>query len=531
VKVLFAALHNGYYRNLDSVVEELARRGHEIHLGAERDDSSFGGQPIVDRLTAAYPHVTCGRTAVREPQSLFLPAKIRFAIDYLRYLEPSYGRSSGLPERARERTPTGMLRLSSAPPLAWHPIRRLVNRALDAVDHAVPPSPDIERFLDQQRPDLLVITPLIGLVACSQIDLLRSALQRRIATAVMVWSWDHLSSKAIIRDVPDALLVWNDVQKREAMQMHGVPEARILVTGAQCYDRWFGRVPTRSRTEFVRHAGLPDDRPYVMWACSALLPGTPPEPRTFLRWASQLRRSPDPHVRDVPILLRPHPARMADWATGEWREIDNVTMFGGAPVDEHGREDYFESLYYSAAVVGITTSAFLEAAVVGRPVMSFYDDALVPEHEASLHFQYLVDPEHGLLTMGGSVEEHAQQLAGVLAGPPADMLQRQRRFVHEFIRPHGMQVSATYLVTDALERLPAAPRATVPAPSTLGKLGWLQVQRLERNPRWRQLILDEREIARETRVMAKAQIRQQDLMRKRAAKHLALAKKRAAKTR
>jgi hypothetical protein len=155
----------------------------------------------------------------------------------------------------------------------------------------------------------------------------------------------------------------------------------------------------------------------------------------------------------------------------------------------------------------------------------------VPEHEASLHFQYLVDPEHGLLTMGGSVEEHAQQLAGVLAGPPADMLQRQRRFVHEFIRPHGMQVSATYLVTDALERLPAAPRATVPAPSTLGKLGWLQVQRLERNPRWRQLILDEREIARETRVMAKAQIRQQDLMRKRAAKHLALAKKRAAKTR
>ena len=32
-----------------------------------------------------------------------------------------------------------------------------------------------------------------------------------------VWSWDHLSSKAIIRDVPDRLFVWNDVQKREAL--------------------------------------------------------------------------------------------------------------------------------------------------------------------------------------------------------------------------------------------------------------------------------------------------------------------------
>jgi hypothetical protein len=33
VRILFAALHNGYYRNLDSVIEELARRGHHIHLG------------------------------------------------------------------------------------------------------------------------------------------------------------------------------------------------------------------------------------------------------------------------------------------------------------------------------------------------------------------------------------------------------------------------------------------------------------------------------------------------------------------
>jgi hypothetical protein len=74
VKILFAALHNGYYRNLDSVVEELARRGHEVHLGAERDDSSFGGQPIVDHLTAAFANITCGRTAVRDEDSLFLPA-------------------------------------------------------------------------------------------------------------------------------------------------------------------------------------------------------------------------------------------------------------------------------------------------------------------------------------------------------------------------------------------------------------------------------------------------------------------------
>ena len=530
MKILFAALHNGYYRNLDSVVEDLARRGHEIHLGAERDDSAFGGQPIIDRLTAAYANVTSGRVAVRDPDSLFLPAKIRFAIDYLRYLDPAYSSSSTLSLRARERTPTGMLRLSESPLLAWSPMRRLVSHALDAADHAVPASPEIERFLDLQRPDLIVITPLIGLVASSQIDLLRSARRRGIATVVMVWSWDHLSSKAVIRDVPDALFVWNDVQKREAMRMHDVPEARIVVTGAQCYDRWFERLPARSRAEFARHAGLPDDRPFVLWTCSALLPGTPPEPGIFLRWAAQLRRSHDPQVRNVPILLRPHPSRRTDWAGDEWRAIENVTFFGDAPVDDHAREDYFESLYYSSAVVGITTSAFLEAAVVGRPVMSFYAEDLVPEHEASLHFQYLVDAERGLLTMASDLEEHERQLSAVLAGPPPDLLLRQSRFVHDFIRPRGMELSATRLVADGLERVAQAPRTPLPAGATaFGRFGWQRMQRLEHSPRWRHLVLDEREIEREARVTAKALVKEQDLSRKRAAKQRALAENRAAK--
>jgi hypothetical protein len=540
VKILFAALHNGYYRNLDTVVEELARRGHEIHLGAERDDSTFGGQPIVDRLRCEYANVIAVRTATRDSESLFLASKIRFAIDYLRYFEPAYGPSSGLWLRARERTPRGMVHLAKSPLLAWRRIRRMLTRALDAADHAVPEAPEIERFLDRQRPDLIVVTPLIGLVASSQIDLLRTAIRRRIPTAVMVWSWDHLSSKALIRDVPDSLLVWNDVQKREAMTMHAVPEARIVVTGAQCCDRWFGRVPAESRPDFVRRVGLADERSYVLWAGSALLPGTPPEPNTFLRWAS-LRRSNDPRVRDIPILLRPHPARTAEWATVDWRSVGNVVMFGGAPVEAQAREDYFESLYYSAAVVGITTTAFLDAAVVGRPVMSFYADDLVPEHEASLHFQYLVDPEHGLLTMATSLEEHEAQLNAVLAGPPADMLMRQQRFVHHFIRPRGIDVSATSIVVEALERLPDAVRmADATIPSAFGRLALRWLQQLEQHPRWRHLLLGEREIERETRQLQRDQVRAERheharvvkelaLTRKREAKQLALARKRAAK--
>jgi hypothetical protein len=152
-------------------------------------------------------------------------------------------------------------------------VRRLLARALHAIDRSIPASPDIERFLDAQAPDAVIVTPLIGLVPSSQLDLLRSAQARGIPTAVCVWSWDHLSSKAIIRDLPDRVFVWNGIQRREAIEMHGVPEERVVVTGAQSFDRWFDQRASRSREDFARRVGLPDTRPYVLWVCSALFPG------------------------------------------------------------------------------------------------------------------------------------------------------------------------------------------------------------------------------------------------------------------
>ena len=286
-------------------------------------------------------------------------------------------------------------------------------------------------------------------------------------------------------------------------------------------------MPTRSRAEFCRHVGLPDDRPFVLWACSALLPGSPPEPTVVMRWASHLRASSDPRIRDVPILLRPHPSRTAEWTDVDWRSVGNIAMFGGAPVDEPARTDYFESLHYCAAVVGITTSAFLEAAVVGRPVMSFSSEDLRQEQEGSLHFRHLVDPDHGLLTMAASLEEHGQQLASVLTGPLTGVLARQRRFVNAFVRPRGMEVSATEVVAATLERLGEGERVGPPsAPSLFGQIGLRLLARMQRDERWRHLIFDEREGERETRLAERDRVRAEELARKRTDKARRMAAKR-----
>lgn len=523
MRVLFAALHFGYFRNLESVVEELAARGHSLHLVAERADSAGGGQPIVERLAARHRNVTFGAVPGREAdEATFVAGKIRLAHDYLRFLDPPYDRTPALRRRAEARTPAGIIRFAGLPAFGGRYSRRLLRRTLAALDRAVPGSPAIERFLDEQRPDLVVITPLVGVVASSQIDLLRSAQARRLPTAVCVWSWDHLSSKAIIRDLPDRLLVWNETQRNEAIQMHGVPADRIVVSGAQCFDRWFDRPPFRSRAAFCRHVGLPDDRPYVLWVSSALFPGSPSEAAYVVRWISHLKSSSDERVRGLRVLIRPHPSRVGEWQHVDWRS-DGVAMWGGNPIDEESRADYFDSMYHSAGVIGLNTSAFIEAGIVDRPVLALLPPEFEANQEGTLHFRYLTTVGGGLLTTARAFEEHERQLGAVLAGDTATLLARQRGFVREFVRPHGLAVSATPIVADALERLPGERKERRSRrPSVVASLGFRALTSLSTG-RARRLLLDGRE--------ARAQAEYED---KRARAAQALARKastRTAKTR
>jgi hypothetical protein len=324
-----------------------------------------------------------------------------------------------------------------------------------------------------------------------------------------------LSSKARIRDVPDGLFVWNDAQKTEAIEMHGIPDERIVVTGAQCFDQWFGRGPTRSREDFIRRARLPDEQPYVLWVCSALLPGSPPESDLVMRWAMHLRASANARLREMPILIRPHPSRLAEWAAFDWDRIGRIAFFGDNPTDDETRADYFDSLYHSAAVVGITTTAFIEAAIVGRPVMTIFFDDVRQEHEGSLHFQLLLNVAGGVMIVARSLEEHEHQLSEMIDGPPQHVLEQQRRFVEAFVRPHGVAMSATSVMADALERIGRSASVMVPRrASGWGRLGLRAATAIERHPRWRYLVLDEREAEYAARESEKDRLRQEALARK-----------------
>ena len=450
MRVLFCARHFGYLRNFESAIAELARRGHALHLVADRVEST-GGAEMVERLAQRFPGIGGGWTPPRDdPDTLGFATHIRLTQDYQRYTDPRYDTAVRLRQRSRDRTPALGVRLVDA--VAWLGVAGAASlrSVLGAVEEAIPIPHVYTTFLREASPDVVLFTPLIDL-GSPQLDLLKTARRLGLRTALCVGSWDHLSSKALIRIRPDLVTVWNDVQKREAVDMHGVPPDLVVVTGAQCYDQWFDRRPTRDRAGFCRRVGLPADRPYLLYVCSSPFRGEPPEADLVMRWIRRIRTHPDPRLRTAGILVRPHPNRRGEWEGRDLSDLQPVALYGRNPVDDAAREDYLESLWYSAAVVGLNTSAFLEAAVVGKDVYALQP----PEHAASqagtLHFRYLLDEGGGLLRLASSLDDSLDQLCRSLAAPARS--HRNRRFVETFIRPFGGGVPATPRFADAVEQL------------------------------------------------------------------------------
>ena len=447
MRILFLGRHFTYFRNFESVLRDLAAHGHHLHLAVEQDES-LGGAKLVNGLVEEFPNVTAGVLPERSDDDwTWTATRLRLGLDYLRYQHPVFDRASKLRERSRGRTPGAFVKLGDTVHAAGGWARRGAETVVRRMERAIPEMPSIRAFIETQKPDVMLLTPLIDL-GSSQIEYLRAARVLRIPTALCVWSWDHLSSKALIRECPDRVFVWNDTQKREAVELHRVPPARVVVTGAQCFDHWFDRSPSRGREQFCGQLGLDAGKPFVLWVCSALIHGSPAEAPLVIEWIRSLRASSDPALRDVGVLVRPHPSRTAEWDAIDTRAL-NTVVWGSNPIDEQARADYFDSIFHSAAVVGINTSAFIEAGIVGRPVFTIVMPDYEDNQHGTVHFNYLLNAGGGLLSIANAMDAHLAQLAAALSTPQPGV----KPFVREFVRPLGLERAATPVFVAAVESL------------------------------------------------------------------------------
>ena len=175
---------------------------------------------------------------------------------------------------------------------------------------------------------------------------MKSAQALGIPAAACIASWDHLTTKGLIRVRPGS---GHRVESRTAGRGRGIPRHR---SGAHRRHR---RAAVRSMVRARRRplarssAGRSACRPIDRSCCSsARLHRSLPRKRSSTSCAAgSAALRAEPALADVGILVRPHPYNSTHWLDADFSDLPNVAIYprGANPVNEADRQDYFDSLY------------------------------------------------------------------------------------------------------------------------------------------------------------------------------------------
>ena len=307
-------------------------------------------------------------------------------------------------------------------------------------------SPD-RYIVDQIKeiaPDVILVTPVIDPMGYD-FDYLRAGLGLRIPTVTLIASWDHLTTKGLLTMVSDRVLVWNDIQIREAREYHAVSTDRFVSVGAPVFDRMFEKRLLQPRSDFCKNARLDPHRPFVLWAATSSL-GCDDEKVIARQFIQEMRKSRI--LKEFQVLIRPHPNAAKIWE--DWRVEDApVWSTPGFPNSDEAMRGLYNSIAHSIAVVGLSTSLFLETAILDRPC------ALIKAAEADknanfnkfLHFQYLLNS--GFPEATEDEADCVRWLAQVAEGRDAGK-EARRRLVSSFLRPKGIGRPAAEVAAEVI---------------------------------------------------------------------------------
>lgn len=313
----------------------------------------------------------------------------------------------------------------------------LVNRATryDLIDRLVSHA-GAERMFDELQPSL-VVTSSPGLIF-AEIPLLRTAKRRGVRTMAIDPSWDNFTNKLLPTRRVNRLVVWNELMKQQAIELHGYQPDEVRVAGVPQWDHYFGGAAAITREDFFRGIGADPARPLVT------LTTTPQElyPHHDHVLRVMRRAMPEPSWRNAQLLVRLHPrddrAQYAEFegAAGIILEKpfrDTVRAGDGLSVDvtAASQQHLADTLRYSDVIVNVASTIAIEAAIFDTPVVNVaFDGETEVEFAKSARRYYQFThyaniTRHDAVKVAWTPEELVQHVAGYLGDRRLDTAGRR----------------------------------------------------------------------------------------------------------
>lgn len=140
--------------------------------------------------------------------------------------------------------------------------RRLFRKIIRALDYALIRTNFYSLYFEKYRPAAVFLAHLFD---DNEAHLLREARRSGVKTIGFINSWDKLTSRRSLRLLPDSMIVFNDIVKKEALKYADMPAKDIFVAGIPQYD-WHVNHRPISREEFCRKNSLDISKKIIVYA-------------------------------------------------------------------------------------------------------------------------------------------------------------------------------------------------------------------------------------------------------------------------
>ncbi|MBU1036491.1 hypothetical protein KKF32_00465 [Patescibacteria group bacterium] len=270
----------------------------------------------------------------------------------------------------------------------------------------------------------------------NEAELIILAKRKKITTAAINFSWDNLSSKASRMRKVDYMIVWNNLMREEALNIHRYQPENIFVSGSARFDHYFKEDPKEvTREEFLKSKGLdPANKTILFSTCS---PGVFAENKeviqNILNW-----RLENKLVNYSNLYIRLHPKDLQDYQ--KFKGMKNVfiekgfTSYQREGTDkkllEMSEGDLMNLKYtfkYCDLNINCASTISLEACAFDLPVINIF----IGHYYGRYHYKPIVDS--GAVKLVDYNQELLEAINTYLKNPEEEKSER-RRLMERYIQ-------------------------------------------------------------------------------------------------
>lgn len=460
MKILFAARSVYHFSYYESLVRAMCDKEHEVKILFDKKWSESQPDAALKEFGAVGYKGFAWAWGVRRGgvgrQLLFGLRELRSYASYL--LRPD--QSEFYLDRWRNYLPQPLRKMVATRFANFILSLKVTHFLLSIFETAYPASKDVVRHVVTEKPDIIVASPG-NMRFDEEIEYIKAGKSLGIPTAILVLSWDNLTTKGLFHANPDLLLCWNRAHSYEAAKVHGIKSNRVIMVGSTFFDKWFGAERyLYDRKTFCMRVGLDPNRPIILYL------GSSSNIAADETWLAEevyraMRAHSDPDVSQAQLLVRPHPANARNYMRLEG--IEGLAIWpkiGTLPESRDAQSDFVNSVRHSVAAMGINTSGMIDNIILGRPCVALMTGRYVKTQDKAVHFSHL--SKSGALEVAKDGIECVKIIKRLLAGDDKKKGARES-FVEEFVRPYGIHNSAGDLCVSALEILAQEKRWTLRA--------------------------------------------------------------------